>query len=417
MYKTNKDEYTYSKYAQISDLMRYEIVYNEGGFYFDANMFLVKDISQLFNTKTKFIGCNELSDTLQHSPILSNSFFGSIPKSPILKRLLSKSFLDSMDLRTLDVDFVTGPGALRSVIKSSDNYTMLPSKTFYPYIMPWTPDGGDHPLRKSHKSKCSGSKQTKKRTLMMKPGLWLEFPCHKYKGTYGIKVWESGGSWTRPQKWYEQSGTKRYSVYQSGGNDNNKGGNNKRGIEQKGGVAPAAACVPCMANPIGMGVTVAGACAYGINEIYKCSKKKGLKKKGSKKKGSKKKRLKRKGFKRKRIEEKRLKRKGFEEKIILYYNIMGRLLMKGGKKKKKRPGLGKVKTKLSKVKTKLGKVKSKNKKNKMKNQKHRQNEYTIRQPRKKKVSFHIPRLKQPLQTMRRRRKISRKPERHVQSFQ
>jgi len=302
MYKTNKDEYTYSKYAQISDLMRYEIVYNEGGFYFDANMFLVKDISQLFNTKTKFIGCNELSDTLQHSPILSNSFFGSIPKSPILKRLLSKSFLDSMDLRTLDVDFVTGPGALRSVIKSSDNYTMLPSKTFYPYIMPWTPDGGDHPLRKSHKSKCSGSKQTKKRTLNMKPGLWLEFPCHKYKGTYGIKVWESGGSWTRPQKWYEQSGSKRYSVYQSGGNNkrgNNKGGNNKRGIEQKGGVAPAVACVPCMANPIGMGVTVAGACAYGINEIYKCSNNKGLKEKGSKKKGSKKKGSKKKGSKKK----------------------------------------------------------------------------------------------------------------------
>ena len=95
---------------------------------------------------------------------------------------------------------------------------------------------------------------------------------------------------------------------------------------------------------------------------------------------------------------------------------MGRLLMKGGKKKKKRPGLGKVKTKQGKVKTKQGKVKSKNKKKKKKNQKHRQNEYTIRQPRKKKMSFHIPRLKQPLQTMRKSNKLSRKPERHVQSF-
>ena len=105
----------------------------------------------------------------------------------------------------------------------------------------------------------------------MKPGLWLEFPCHKYKGTYGIKVWESGGSWIRPQKWYEQSGTKRYSVYQSGGN-----------IQQKGGVVPA--CIPCMANPIGLGVTVVGACAYGVNKIYKCANKKNKTKKNKKNK-------------------------------------------------------------------------------------------------------------------------------------
>ena len=50
MYKT-KDPYTYSKYAQISDLMRYEIVFTEGGYYFDANMFLLKDITKLLDRK------------------------------------------------------------------------------------------------------------------------------------------------------------------------------------------------------------------------------------------------------------------------------------------------------------------------------------------------------------------------------
>ena len=107
MYRSNQKEYTYSKFAQISDLMRYEIVYNEGGYYFDANMFLIKDITDLFQRKEKFVGCNELGNNIEHSPILSNSFFGAIPKSPILKRLLSQSFLKAMDLKTLDVDFVT----------------------------------------------------------------------------------------------------------------------------------------------------------------------------------------------------------------------------------------------------------------------------------------------------------------------
>ena len=60
MLKTTLEPYTYSKYAQVADLMRYEIVNTHGGYYFDANMFLLKDISKLFNRKEKFVGCNEL---------------------------------------------------------------------------------------------------------------------------------------------------------------------------------------------------------------------------------------------------------------------------------------------------------------------------------------------------------------------
>ena len=60
IYKTNKDPYTYSKFAQISDLMRYEILYNEGGYYFDCNMYLLKDITKLFNRPEPLLLCNEL---------------------------------------------------------------------------------------------------------------------------------------------------------------------------------------------------------------------------------------------------------------------------------------------------------------------------------------------------------------------
>lgn len=286
MLKTKGDPYTYSKYAQVADLMRYEIVNTHGGYYFDANMFLLKDISKLFNRKEKFVGCNELGPNMKKSPILSNSFFGAIPKSPVLKRILNKKFLDSIDLRTLDVDFETGPGALRYILNiDKDSYHIFPANTFYPYILPWTADGDDNPLRKSSKPKCTGKKRTKKRTLKMKDNLWLEFPCKKYKGVYGIKLWESGGSWTRPKKWYEKEGSKLQSHYQGG-----------YANEQRGGFA----CVPCAAavvgtGPVGMGIAAVGACAYGAKKGYdyydKCKTKKANKKgkkkgkKNSKKKG------------------------------------------------------------------------------------------------------------------------------------
>ena len=55
--------------------------------------------------------------------------------------------------------------------------------------------------------------------------------------------------------------------------------------KQVGGVAP---CVPCAAvalsNPLGAGITIAGACTYGAVKAYKCIKKKLTKKNKKKKK-------------------------------------------------------------------------------------------------------------------------------------
>ena len=125
----------------------------------------------------------------------------------------------------------------------------------------------------------------------MKDNLWLEFPCKKYKGVYGIKLWESGGSWTRPKKWYEKEGSKIQSHYQGGYN------------VQKGGFA----CVPCAAavvgtGPLGMGVAAAGACVYGakkgIDYYNKCNNnKKGKSKAKSKTKSKAKSKAKSKGTK------------------------------------------------------------------------------------------------------------------------
>ena len=89
MYNKKMEPLTYSKWAQITDLMRLEIIYNQGGFYFDTTFEILKPLYKLINRKEKFVGCNEYP-RFKKAPILSNSFFGAVKHSVILKRLLSK---------------------------------------------------------------------------------------------------------------------------------------------------------------------------------------------------------------------------------------------------------------------------------------------------------------------------------------
>ena len=56
----------YSKWAQITDLMRLEIIYNHGGYYFDTTFECVKPLFDLFNIpKKRFVGCNESTYNLK----------------------------------------------------------------------------------------------------------------------------------------------------------------------------------------------------------------------------------------------------------------------------------------------------------------------------------------------------------------
>ena len=185
----------YSKWAQITDLMRLEIIYNQGGYYFDTTFEILKPLYNLLNKKDyTFIGCNEIP-RFKNVDILSNSFFGATKKNVILKRLLTKSKLNKVDFYDMAVDFQTGPGYLRSGIQSNDKYYIFPSTYFYPFVEEYTP-GQDPPYRKASKNKCHGKKKTKKkvRRLKNKKG-YIEFPCKKYPKSYALKHWQLGKSW------------------------------------------------------------------------------------------------------------------------------------------------------------------------------------------------------------------------------
>lgn len=195
MFDKNMKPYTYSKWAQITDLMRLEIVYRNGGYYFDTTFEILKPMFKLLNKKKpRFVGCNEVPRFKDHN-ILSNSFFGAIPGNPILKRLLSKKKLNEIDFMAQNVDFQTGPGYLRSGIRLNDNFHIFPTKYFYPFVEEYEP-GRDPPFRKSDKNKCHSKKKTKKinKKLKAKKG-YIRFPCDKYPESYALKHWQLGKSW------------------------------------------------------------------------------------------------------------------------------------------------------------------------------------------------------------------------------
>ena len=196
MFDKDMKPLTYSKWAQITDLMRLEIVYRNGGYYFDTTFEILKSMYNILNKKKyRFVGCNEVPRFRDYD-ILSNSFFGATSNNPILKRLLSKKKLNNIDFYNSSVDFETGPGYLRSGIRLNDNFLIFPTKYFYPFVEEYE-KGVDPPYRKSAKNKChnySKKKKTKMKKLKSKKG-YIKFPCDKYPMSYALKHWQLGKSW------------------------------------------------------------------------------------------------------------------------------------------------------------------------------------------------------------------------------
>ena len=91
------------------DISAGEIIYNQGGYYFDTTFEILKPLYNILNKrKYKFIGCNEVPRFKDYH-ILSNSFFGATKNNVIIKRLLTKKKLDNIDFYDILVDFQTGP--------------------------------------------------------------------------------------------------------------------------------------------------------------------------------------------------------------------------------------------------------------------------------------------------------------------
>lgn len=114
-----------SRWAQVADLCRYELLCRFGGAYMDSNFFAAEtlfDTIEIANAKGKQVFlCNEdpcgFECTTQHGAYMSNSFIASVRHHVVFRELISDAMLDSINIdRNEDSKFInrtTGPYYLR----------------------------------------------------------------------------------------------------------------------------------------------------------------------------------------------------------------------------------------------------------------------------------------------------------------
>lgn len=109
--------------AQVSDLLRLDVLYKYGGLYLDNDFEVIQSLEPLIDVFDE-IWCSE------NGYILPNSFFGVPKKSPILSEIIKFLLMNEPDWK-LSPEKTTGPclfGRFPHLFKR-----VLPVRTFYPF--------------------------------------------------------------------------------------------------------------------------------------------------------------------------------------------------------------------------------------------------------------------------------------------
>lgn len=181
------EELEQSRFAQVADLARYELLHRFGGIYLDS----LFEISPQFlsyidsrGSQYELITANEDPCGLKckgsgKKPYMSNGFFACVPGCIILKRLLSQEYLDSIDLKSVYINRTTGPYYFRSGMKPRDDIHVIDTEKIYPFMV------NDSEYRKGEPNQC------------IEDGKLLH-DCLSKKYPKSLTVYQSGfgGSWS-----------------------------------------------------------------------------------------------------------------------------------------------------------------------------------------------------------------------------
>ena len=109
------DKFTrFSKRATVADVMRHEILYNEGGFYMDSSMVLFKRVFDKW-LSYKLVVNAELS--FRHRWSSNMCFFAVMPKYPGLLRLINRANTNTYKIYKKDAMGIAGPHNFRQVVR------------------------------------------------------------------------------------------------------------------------------------------------------------------------------------------------------------------------------------------------------------------------------------------------------------
>jgi len=127
------------KYSVVSDLMRYEILFNLGGFYADADSTALRPLDdELF--QTDFLAC--WSGESYTPGLVANGFLAAAPGNPVLRDMIEElSAIEKwpkswrwrkLKFKPVSAAQVSGPNLLTRHLHEARGVTILPSGLFIP---------------------------------------------------------------------------------------------------------------------------------------------------------------------------------------------------------------------------------------------------------------------------------------------
>jgi hypothetical protein len=198
-----------SRWAQVADLARLEIVYNSSGIYIDSLIEIsptfLQAVVDAIHGGAEFVGCNEDEcdppldcKNSRGEMYLTNSFFAATRSNPIFKRLLSPESLDDIDMENTEINHTTGPYFLRSGIRPEDKVFLFKSDQVYQFNQQETPYKGPTPNRFLFREPVKGAIKVKDGMYYLPGGIQIlqsEFLIEK-KGPLAIYHSGLGGTWS-----------------------------------------------------------------------------------------------------------------------------------------------------------------------------------------------------------------------------
>lgn len=182
------EEQKTSRWAQVADLSRYEILHRYGGVYLDS-LFEISDAFCKYikerSTQFDLIVANEDPCGLEcvgksQQKYISNGFFACIPGCVSLKRIIYPKTLDQVDFDSKFVNRSTGPYLFRAGINAEkDNVHVIDSLLIYPV---WV---NDTEYRKGEPNQCLEDISLLGKCLQV-----------KYPSALAVYYSGLGGTWT-----------------------------------------------------------------------------------------------------------------------------------------------------------------------------------------------------------------------------
>ena len=199
-----------SRWAQVADLARLEIIYRVSGIYADSlieiSPALLGAVVRAINGGATFVGCNEDPcdppldcQNRQGQKYLTNSFFAAVRTNDILDRLLMEERLDAIDMANEQINHTTGPYYLHSGVTPQDPIFLFDSAQIFQFNNQQTPYKREPILdRFLFRTQVPGSLKVKDDMYYLPGGLQVlqqEFIMDR-KGPLAIYHSGLGGTWS-----------------------------------------------------------------------------------------------------------------------------------------------------------------------------------------------------------------------------